>query len=78
MREFSFGEMFSPLSSGLCSCVPFFLNAWEGKGLAGGRVVSESDIVTFPPQTPGFRGVGWSPGCTCVQATPVSSAFLTC
>ena len=72
--------MFSPLSSGLCGYVPFFLNDREGKGLAEGRVVSESDIVTFPPppQTPGFRGVGWSPGCTCAQAAPVSSAFLTC
>lgn len=58
--------MFSPLSPGLCGYVPFFLNAWEGKGPAGGRVVSESDRVTFPPQPPGFWGVGWSPGRTCI------------
>lgn len=64
--------MFSSSSSGLCGCVPFFLNAGEEKGLAGGRVVSESDIVTFPPQTPGFRGGGVEPrphlcaGHTCI------------
>ena len=64
--------MFSPLSSGLCGCVPFFLNAGEEKGLAGGRVVSESDIVTFPPADPRFSGGGVEPrlhlcaGRTCI------------
>ena len=63
--------MFSPLSPGLCGYVPFFLNAWEGKGPAGGRVVSESDRVTFPP-APRFLGSGVEPrpnqcaGYTCI------------
>lgn len=70
MREFLL-RMFSSSSSGLCGCVPFFLNAGEEKGLAGGRVVSESDIVTFPRQTPGFRGGGGG-----AQATPVCRPHL--
>ena len=64
--------MFSPLSSGLCGYVPFFLNDREGKGLAEGRVVSESDIVTFPPpRRPQVFG-GWGGA----QAAPVRRPHL--
>lgn len=62
--------MFSPLSPGLCGYVPFFLNAWEGKGPAVGRVVSESDRVTFPPSPQVFGGWGGA------QAEPVCRLHL--